>query len=99
MRWPLKWPGKHKTGGLDVEIVRNGSRGAFWLEPLVEIESDHGRMAFAQVTASDVVELFEAGFPRPCEHELSVGKVADIEWLARQDRLTFSRAGDGRMAA
>lgn len=82
----------HKQG-LEVEIIRNGSRGAFWLEPLVEIESDHGRIAFGPVTADDVFGLFDAGFPTACEHELYLGKVSDIEWLARQDRLTFSRAG------
>jgi formate dehydrogenase iron-sulfur subunit len=82
----------HKEG-LEVEIIRNGSRGVFWLEPLVEIESDHGRIAFGPVTADDVFGLFDAGFPAACEHELYLGKVSDIEWLARQDRLTFSRAG------
>jgi len=79
--------------GLEVEIIRNGSRGAFWLEPLVEIESDHGRIAFGPVTADDVFTLFDAGFPAACEHELYLGKVSDMEWLARQDRLTFARAG------
>ncbi len=79
--------------GLEVEIIRNGSRGAFWLEPLVEIESDHGRIAFGPVTADDVFTLFEAGFPAACEHELYLGKVSNLEWLARQDRLTFARAG------
>jgi len=78
---------------LDIEIIRNGSRGAFWLEPLVEVESDEGRIAFGPVTPSDVAELFAAGFPALCEHPLCLGKVADIEWLARQDRLTFARAG------
>ncbi len=79
--------------GLEVEIIRNGSRGAFWLEPLVEIESDRGRIAFGPVTADDVFTLFDAGFPAACEHELYLGKVSDLEWLARQDRLTFARAG------
>jgi len=79
--------------GQDIELVRNGSRGAAWLEPLIEIESDHGRIAFGPVSADDVFGLFDAGFPRACEHELYLGKVSDIEWLARQDRLTFARAG------
>ena len=78
---------------LKIEIVRNGSRGAFWLEPLVEIESDEGRIAFGPVTTGDVESLFEAGFPDNCQHSLRLGKVSDIEWLERQDRLTFSRAG------
>ena len=79
--------------GVAIEIVRNGSRGAFWLEPLVEIDSEHGRIAFGPVSVDDVFELFESGFPKACEHELYLGKVSDLEWLARQDRLTFSRAG------
>ena len=83
-----------QSRGQDVEIIRTGSRGAFWLEPLVEIESDHGRIAFGNVSANDVFELFESGFPKPCEHELYLGKVSDIEWLANQDRLTFVRAGE-----
>lgn len=79
--------------GLDVTIIRNGSRGAFWLEPLVEIEAEGERYAFGPVNAGDVAGLFEAGFPGRCEHSLSLGKLADLEWLARQDRLTFGRAG------
>lgn len=79
--------------GVAMEIVRNGSRGAFWLEPLVEIDSDHGRIAFGPVTVDDIFDLFESGFPQACEHELYLGKVSDLEWLARQDRLTFVRAG------
>ncbi len=79
--------------GLEIEIVRNGSRGAFWLEPLVEVEKDGWRVAYGPVNGRDVAGLFEAGFPEDCEHELCLGEVGDIEWLARQDRLTFTRAG------
>jgi len=79
--------------GLDVEIIRNGSRGAFWLEPLVEVEVDEGRYAFGPVNPGDVAGLFEAGFPGLSVHPLSLGEVTEIDWLARQDRLTFGRAG------
>jgi len=79
--------------GLDVEIVRTGSRGAFWLEPLVEVATDGSRIAYGPVAARDVTGLFEAGFPVDCKHELCLGKAGDIEWLARQQRLTFARAG------
>jgi formate dehydrogenase iron-sulfur subunit len=82
-----------RSRGIEIEIIRNGSRGAAWLEPLVEIESDHGRIAFGPVRVDDVFDLFDAGFPGACEHESYMGKVADLEWLARQDRLTFARAG------
>ncbi len=79
--------------GLDVTVIRNGSRGAFWLEPLVEVEADGARYAFGPVSAGDVAGLFEAGFPGLSAHPLLLGKVTEIDWLARQDRLTFNRAG------
>jgi len=81
--------------GLEVEVVRNGSRGAAWLEPLVEVETDAGRLAFGPVTAGDVPGLFEAGFPGEADHILSLGPVDEIPWLASQQRLTFARAGLG----
>ncbi|MGD8359391.1 MAG: formate dehydrogenase, partial [Lysobacterales bacterium] len=81
------------AGGIEIELVRNGSRGAFWLEPLVETENGTGRMAFGPVTPDDVEDLFESGFPGACEHRLALGPLSDIEWLARQQRLTFARAG------
>jgi formate dehydrogenase iron-sulfur subunit len=81
--------------GLEVEVVRNGSRGAVWLEPLVEVETDAGRVAFGPVAAVDVPGLFVAGFPGDTDHLLSLGRVDEIPWLARQQRLTFARAGLG----
>ena len=79
--------------GLDIAIIRNGSRGAFWLEPLVEIEADGSRYCYGPVNPGDVADLFDAGFPGLCDHALFLGQATDIEWLARQDRLTFGRAG------
>lgn len=79
--------------GIDIHIVRNASRGAFWLEPLLEIETAGKRHAFGPVTASDVASLFEAGFPDICQHDLYMGETESIAWLAGQQRLTFGRAG------
>jgi formate dehydrogenase iron-sulfur subunit len=76
-----------------LEVIRNGSRGAFWLEPLVEVETADGRMAFGPVGAGDVPGLFEAGFPDAADHPLALGPIDDIDWLASQQRLTFARAG------
>jgi formate dehydrogenase iron-sulfur subunit len=72
---------------LDVVIVRNGTRGLLWLEPLVEIETPEGRVGFGQVDASNVAALFEGRHPMP------LGPVESIPYLARQNRLTFARAG------
>ena len=79
--------------GLDIELIRNGSRGAFWLEPLVEVDSEQGRRFYGPLTAGDVSGLFDIGFPGDCEHEASLGALEDIPWLASQQRLTFARAG------
>lgn len=79
--------------GIDVEVVRNGSRGAFWLEPLVEVESESGRNAFGPVAPADVAGLFESGFPGEADHASALGPVDGIDWLASQQRLTFARAG------
>jgi formate dehydrogenase iron-sulfur subunit len=82
-----------KGRGIEIELVRNGSRGAFWLEPLVEVETESGRMAFGPVALADVPGLFESGFPGPADHALGLGPVDGIDWLASQQRLTFYRSG------
>ncbi|WP_111428334.1 NADH-quinone oxidoreductase subunit NuoF [Rhodobacteraceae bacterium DSL-40] len=76
--------------GLDITLVRNGTRGMVWLEPLVEVETSAGRTAFGPVTATDVKSLFEAEFHR---HPLALGAVETIPFFARQTRLTFARCG------
>jgi len=79
--------------GIELELVRNGSRGAFWLEPLIEVETVDGRMAYGPVAPDDVPGLFDAGFPGDTDHPLALGPVSEIGWLASQNRLTFARAG------
>ncbi|MFN7011517.1 MAG: formate dehydrogenase beta subunit [Allorhizobium sp.] len=79
--------------GIDVTIVRNGSRGLLWLEPFVEVRTAHGRIAYGPVTVTDVVSLFEADFINGGAHPLCQGRTRDIPYLARQTRLTFSRCG------
>jgi len=82
-----------RARGLDLQVIRNGSRGAFWLEPLLEVEANGERFAYGPVSPGNVAALFDAGFPEPVEHGLFLGRVTDIEWLSRQQRLTFARAG------
>ena len=82
-----------KQRGAAVEIVRNGSRGLFWLEPLVEVEAGGQRLAYGPVAPRDVASLFEAGFLAGGAHALALGPTQDIAYLARQERLTFARVG------
>jgi len=79
--------------GLDVALVRNGSRGLFWLEPLVEVETSEGRIGYGPVTVADVASIFAAGFLHGGAHPLRLGRIDDLPWLASQQRLTFARIG------
>ncbi|WP_280170896.1 formate dehydrogenase beta subunit [Agrobacterium pusense] len=78
---------------LEVEIVRNGSRGMLWLEVLVEVRTEHGRIAYGPVKASDVASLFDADFLTGGDHRLCLGLTKDIPFLKSQTRLTFARCG------
>ncbi|MEH3146043.1 MAG: NADH-quinone oxidoreductase subunit NuoF [Methylobacterium frigidaeris] len=79
--------------GLDVAIVRTGSRGMLWLEPLVEVETPEGRIAYGPVRPGDVDSLFDAGLAEGGAHRLRIGRPEEHPYLARQQRLTFGRCG------
>jgi formate dehydrogenase iron-sulfur subunit len=79
--------------GLDATIVRNGSRGMHWLEPLVEVETAEGRVAYGPVKARDVGSLLDAGLLDGGDHALCLGKTEEIPFLKQQTRLTFARCG------
>jgi formate dehydrogenase iron-sulfur subunit len=79
--------------GADIELVRNGSRALFWLEPLVEVETPLGRVGYGPVAADDVAGLFDAGFLAGGAHALGQGLVEEIPFLQRQERLTYRRLG------
>ena len=79
--------------GAKVEIARNGSRGLYWLEPLVEVETEAGRVAYGPVAPEDVKGLFESGFLDGKPSELFLGLTEEIPFLKRQTRLTFARCG------
>ncbi|MFM1956488.1 MAG: hypothetical protein RIR20_1308 [Pseudomonadota bacterium] len=79
--------------GLDIKVVRNGSRGMFWLEAMVEVVTPKGRVAYGPVMPKDVSSLFDANFINAGAHPLSLGLTDEIEWLKKQERLTFARVG------
>lgn len=79
--------------GEKIELVRNGSRGMFWLEPLVEVETENGRLAYGPVSTTDVPGLFDAGFLSGGEHPLGQGATSEIPYFKNQQRLTFARVG------
>jgi formate dehydrogenase iron-sulfur subunit len=78
---------------MDVTIVRNGTRGMVWLEPLVEVALSNGRAGYGPVSAADVRSLFDADFLKGGTHPLGVGPVESIPYFAKQERLTFARVG------
>ena len=84
-----------ERGGLPLDLLRNGSRGLFWLEPLLEVEYGGERIAFGPVTVDAVPELLHALATDPAGHPLFLGPVGNIPYLRSQQRLTFARAGEG----
>ncbi len=76
-----------------IELVRNGSWGATWLEPLVEVVVGEQRIAYGNVAAGDVAGLFESGLLDGGQHDKRVGPVNEIPYLINQDRWTFWRCG------
>jgi formate dehydrogenase iron-sulfur subunit len=78
--------------GTSIEIVRTGSRGLYWLEPMVEVATAGGRVAFGPLGGADVESVFEAMLADG-PHALRLGIADEIPWLKRQNRLTFARCG------
>ena len=79
--------------GHDVEVVRTGSRGMFWLEPYVEVETARGRIGYGNVTVDDIRHMMNIGMldGRPLAN--SIGIADEYPWLAQQHRVTFARMG------
>ena len=85
--------GEMRRLGREIVLVRNGSRGAMWLEPLVEIERNGRRLGFGPVAPDDVAGLVAADFPEAGGHKLALGPVDDLDWFRGQTRITFARCG------
>lgn len=79
--------------GLDITLVRNGSRGMYWLEPMVEVATAQGRVAFGPVQVGDVAGLFDADFISGGSHPLNLGLTEELDYFKKQQRLTFARVG------
>ena len=79
--------------GIELEIIRNGSRGLFWLETMVEVKTPEGRVAYGPVNPNDVPSMFDNEFYLGKKHPLSLGITDDIKWLKNQERLTYARVG------
>jgi len=77
----------------NVTVIRNGSRGLSWLEPLVEVQVGKKRYAYGPVAATDIDSLFDGDFLHGGEHALALGITADIPYLKSQQRWTFRRCG------
>ena len=77
----------------DVTIVRNGSRGMFWLEPMIEVETPKGRVAYGPIDPEMVSSLLAAGMLEGKPHAMCLGLTEEIPYLKNQERLTFARCG------
>ncbi len=79
------------TGGVDV--IRTGSRGMLWLEPMVEVETAAGRVGYGPTSPEDVDGLVAAGMLQGADVGPYLGPVEELPWMKRQQRLTFARVG------
>ncbi|MDP2100324.1 MAG: NADH-quinone oxidoreductase subunit NuoF [Methylobacter sp.] len=79
--------------GIDINLIRNGSRGMYWLEPLVEVATGTGRVAYGPVQPGDVPGLFDASFTEGGAHTLGLGLTEELDYFKKQQRLTFARIG------
>jgi len=67
----------------DADIIRVSSWGMHWLEPLVEVNG----IGYGPATVDDVAAILDG------TSDLNIGKVAEHPFIAKQQRLTFARAG------
>lgn len=81
------------SNDIAMELKRPGSRGLYWLEPMLEVSTDKGRVAFGPVSPTDIASILAADGSLSTEHSAYLGPTEEIELLARQDRLTFARVG------
>jgi formate dehydrogenase iron-sulfur subunit len=83
--------------GREIRLVRNGTRGMLWLEPLVEVDTGSGRVGYGPVRPDDVGDLVAAGMLEGCSNgpleEISLGVVEDLPWMRDQQRLCLARVG------
>jgi formate dehydrogenase iron-sulfur subunit len=82
-----------KRGNVEIELVRTGSRGLYWLEPMVEVATPEGRIAYGPVATKDVDDLVASGLFEGGPHRLRLGRPEEIPFLKKQTRLTFARCG------
>ncbi|MEH6829086.1 NADH-ubiquinone oxidoreductase-F iron-sulfur binding region domain-containing protein, partial [Parasphingorhabdus sp.] len=67
----------------DAQIIRVSSWGMHWLEPLVEVDG----IGYGLATVADVAAILDGS------SSLNIGRIADHPFIAKQQRLTFARAG------
>ena len=75
--------------GIAIDLVRTGTRGMLWLEPLVEVATPAGRVAYGPVKPADVASLFDAAWLDGGTHRLAHDRTDTLPWMARQQRLSF----------
>ncbi len=85
--------GESDSRNIAINLVRNGSRGLYWLEPMIEVVREGRRYAYGPVKTDDIAGLFDADFLRGGDHPLALGWTEDIPYLREQERLTFRRVG------
>ncbi len=75
------------------DVVRTGSRGMHWLEPLLEIDLDGKRHGFGPVTTQNLDSIVTSLLDGQVDHPAYLGPVEDIPYFDQQERCIFERCG------
>ena len=78
--------------GVTLDLIRTGTRGMVWLEPLLEAEGPQTRIGFGPMLPSDAASVL-AAILDGTDHPKALGAVAAIPFLREQTRLVFARCG------
>lgn len=82
-----------EVAGVEVTLVRTGTRGMLWLEPLVEVATERGRVGYGPVRPDEVAGLVADGMLQGAHHHLCLGPVEELPWMRDQQRLCLARVG------
>jgi formate dehydrogenase iron-sulfur subunit len=63
------------------------------MEPLLEVETESGRIGFSNVSCDDVDDLVHSDFSESGVSGKNIGLVDEVPYLKNQERLCFARNG------
>ncbi|MEM8935502.1 MAG: formate dehydrogenase, partial [Pseudomonadota bacterium] len=81
-----------READISLDLVRTGSRGMHWLEPLLEVDIDGVRHGYGPVSPDNAEATLQAIAARR-DAPSALGPVESIPFFQKQSRLIFGRCG------